>query len=357
MNMRALWPIHAGAFVALFAASRGPGPPLPRVAPERHPGCPSSDMSGREPRLSRTRAVAQGLGFDSAFSPKEPRSDPSTGEAPLTAEQYRGLLEGVAVSAGLGARHRVTPGNASASPHFSYSAALAESEKAPRGRWTWPMAPKPPDGATRRHGNADLRQFSRWGRGTARRRRAAGRPAVPRWSLLGGNPSVRRDPYLGVADTVRSPAGSVPAPREGGRQGTARGPAGRCADRRSAFPGRRHHLDGGVPVRLGLAPQRAGSPCSLSDTPSGRSGPSLHVQPSSSSTGCGSLGCTSGREYEKSGLASHSFKRPPTTSASAATASPSCESPAGSGPTLRGWPRPHRPPPAEGESGPKAAVR
>ena len=39
---------------------------------------------------------------------------------------------------------------------------------------------------------------------------------------------------MGVAETVRSAAGPVPAPREGGRQGTARGPAGRCADQRSA---------------------------------------------------------------------------------------------------------------------------
>ena len=59
---------------------------------------------------------------------------------------------------------------------------------------------------------------------------------------------------------------------------------------------------GGVPVRPALSQQRAGSRCPPSDTPSGRSGSALHVEPSSSSTGCGSLGCASGREYEKYGL-------------------------------------------------------
>ena len=47
---------------------------------------------------------------------------------------------------------------------------------------------------------------------------------VPGWPLVGGNLSVRRDPYLGVADTVCRSAGHVPAFREGGRQGSARDP-------------------------------------------------------------------------------------------------------------------------------------
>ena len=53
-------------------------------------------------------------------------------------------------------------------------------------------------------------------------------------------------------------------------------PTRHAADRRSAFRDRRHHLDGRVPVRPALSQQRAGSPCSLSDTPSGRSGSALH---------------------------------------------------------------------------------
>ena len=63
---------------------------------------------------------------------------------------------------------------------------------------------------------------------------------VPGWPLVGGNLSVRRDPYKGVADTVCRSAGHVPAFREGGRQGTARdpgvvvsGPTGRNAHDRS----------------------------------------------------------------------------------------------------------------------------
>ena len=63
---------------------------------------------------------------------------------------------------------------------------------------------------------------------------------VPRWRRPGGSLSVRRDPYLGVADTVCRSAGHVPAFREGGRQGTARdpgvvvsGPTGRNAHDRS----------------------------------------------------------------------------------------------------------------------------
>ena len=51
---------------------------------------------------------------------------------------------------------------------------------------------------------------------------------VPGWPLVGGNLSVRRDPSKGVADTVCRSAGHVPAFREGGRQGTARDPGGRC---------------------------------------------------------------------------------------------------------------------------------
>ena len=39
---------------------------------------------------------------------------------------------------------------------------------------------------------------------------------------------------MGRADTVRSAAGPMSAPRQGGRLGTARGPAGRCAGRRPA---------------------------------------------------------------------------------------------------------------------------
>ena len=50
--------------------------------------------------------------------------------------------------------------------------------------------------------------------GTARRRRATGRIPVPREFLLVGNPGVRRDPYLGVADTVRSAAGPAPTPNK-----------------------------------------------------------------------------------------------------------------------------------------------
>ena len=63
---------------------------------------------------------------------------------------------------------------------------------------------------------------------------------VPGWSLVGGSLSVRRDPYLGVADAVCHSAGHVPAFHEGGRQGTARdpgvvvsGPTGRNAHDRS----------------------------------------------------------------------------------------------------------------------------
>ncbi len=103
-------------------------------------------------------------------------------------------------------------------------------------------APKPPGGVTCTHGNADLRSAQ-----PAEGGRREG-PPVPRWPLLAENPSVRRDPSIGVADTVRSAAGPVPAPRKGGRQGTARGPAGRCADRRSAFPCPYAIPIGGVPV-------------------------------------------------------------------------------------------------------------
>ena len=76
------------------------------------------------------------------------------------------------------------------------------------------------------------------------------RPAVP----TGG----RRSPAAGAICTN----GGVFALRShaGEQRCAARWPAASCADRRPAFPDRRHHLDGGVPV------------------------------------------CSSGREYEKSGL-------------------------------------------------------
>ena len=61
-------------------------------------------------------------------------------------------------------------------------------------------------------------QFSRWGPAQPAEGGRREGPPVPRWFLLGGNPSVRRDPYIGMADTVRSAAGPMPAPREGGRQ-------------------------------------------------------------------------------------------------------------------------------------------
>ena len=54
-----------------------------------------------------------------------------------------------------------------------------------------------PGGATRRQGNADL-----WSAQPAEGGRREG-PPVARWFLLGGNPSVRCDPYIGMADTVR----------------------------------------------------------------------------------------------------------------------------------------------------------
>ena len=91
---------------------------------------------------------------------------------------------------------------------------------------------------------------------------------VPRWRRPGGNLSVRRNPYVGVADTVCHSAGHVPAFREGGRQGTARGPGGRCVEshrQEPAAPSAIRHLIcwGYVPRRepsrqLGSSPPR---PC------------------------------------------------------------------------------------------------
>ena len=72
---------------------------------------------------------------------------------------------------------------------------------------------------------------------------------------------------------------------------------------RWGLPDRRRHLDGGVPVRPALSQQPAGGRCPPSHTLSRRSASALHAVPSARSTGCGSLGCASGREYEKYGLA------------------------------------------------------
>ena len=100
MTVRALWPDFRervgrairGTSLAGTATAAG----LPRNAVR-------DVIRGHEPRLSRVAAVAQALGFALELSPKEPRSDPSTGEVTLTAEQYRRLREGVAVLGGLGA--------------------------------------------------------------------------------------------------------------------------------------------------------------------------------------------------------------------------------------------------------------
>ena len=66
--------------------------------------------------------------------------------------------------------------------------------------------------------------------GTARRRRAAGR--TPRSEVAPARRESQRSagPVQGVTDTVCHSAGHVPAFREGGRQGTARDPGGRCVE-------------------------------------------------------------------------------------------------------------------------------
>ena len=80
-----------------------------------------------------------------------------------------------------------------------------------------------------------------------------------------------------------------------------RPPPGELAGgRRSLTGGAIWH--GGVPVRPGLSQQPAGGRCPTPHTPSRRSASALHAVPSPRSTGCGSLGCASGREYEKYGL-------------------------------------------------------
>ena len=104
--------------------------------------------------------------------------------------------------------------------------------------------------------------------GTARRRRAAGR--TPRSEVTPSRRESHRSAgsVLGVADTVGHSAGHVPAFREGGRQGTARGPGGRSIEshrQEPAAPSAIRHLIcwGYVPRRepsrrLGSSPPR---PC------------------------------------------------------------------------------------------------
>ena len=180
-----------------------------------------------------------------------------------------------------------------AKPHFSYSGALAESQKAPPGRCTW---------------RRERRPTTKWSDAQARERRPLGSsPGGARHSppKAGGG----KDPQCGGAFPAGSPAFSVirtvawctpfaalcaavptPTGRTGQRSAFQAGgaiwtvgvPARGCiftatAQRSAQFsrwglPYRRHHLDGGVPVRPGLSQHRAGSRCSLSDTPSRRSG-------------------------------------------------------------------------------------
>ncbi len=106
--------------------------------------------------------------------------------------------------------------------------------------------------------------------GTARRRRAAGKdPEFGGGSPLGRDPGVQRHPDGCVVHAFRCASrgdagphrenwpevwrflpGVPPCPRGYVLRGepvgvsAVRGPAGRCADRRSAFPGGRRHLDG-----------------------------------------------------------------------------------------------------------------
>ena len=128
--------------------------------------------------------------------------------------------------------------------------------------------------------------------GTARRRRAAERtPSSGVVRLSAGTPAfsvIRTGAWYTPFAALRA---AVPAPtgRTGQRSAfpcrhdiwTVGVPAPGCiytaTGQRSVFPDRRHHLDGGVPVRPAFSQQRAGSPSSLSDTPSGRSGSALHL--------------------------------------------------------------------------------
>ena len=184
------------------------------------------------------------------------------------------------------------------------------------------MAPMPPGGATRRQGSPHRENWADlWSAQPAEGGRREG-PPVPRWFLLGGNPSGRRDPYIGMADTVRNAAAPClrPVKADGNEPPAALraavpAPTGRTGQRSAQFsrwglPDRRRHL----------AWWRTCETCSLTATGWRSVSPIPHpVTPVSvrASRGtvtplnrCGSLGCASGREYEKYGLLGR-FRGPP----------------------------------------------
>ena len=147
----------------------------------------------------------------------------------------------------------------------------------------------PPSITPRRQGNADLRSAQPAEGG--RREGPRGVVRLQGWFVSAGTPAfsvIRTGSWYTPFAALRA---AVPAPtgRTGQRSAfpcrhdiwTVGVPAPGCiytaTGQRSVFPDRRHHLDGGVPVRPAFSQQRAGSPSSLSDTPSGRSGSALHL--------------------------------------------------------------------------------